>query len=65
MKKQTYWIVKTFVNGLGAIDYYYHSYENAKRESEKDYRDRPVKHTVNSNTYARVCDSVIFEDEEV
>lgn len=65
MKKHTYWTVKVFVNGLGAVDYYYHSYENAKKESEKDYRDKPVKHTVNTNTYERLCYSWVFEDEEV
>lgn len=42
----TYWTVKTAVFGGNTTNLFYRVYENAKAESEKDYRDRPVKHTV-------------------
>lgn len=43
----TYWTVKA--NGFGwdePIDLYFKEYKNAKEESFKNYRDKPIKHTV-------------------
>lgn len=44
--KKTYWSVKTSATGYGTRTLYFKHYTNAKIESEKDYRDKPVKHTV-------------------
>lgn len=58
----TYWTVRA--NGAGwnrAQDLYFLHYENAKAESRKDYRDKPVKHTVTAEHFREIPYD-IFED---
>ena len=46
---KTYWTVKTPTTTL-----YFDNYNEAKAESVKDYRDKPIKHTVKSETFDRL-----------
>jgi len=62
MNKITYWTVRTAVIGGCAKDLYFRYYVNAKEESKKPYRDKPVKHTVKMCHYAELLAVVEFED---
>ena len=59
---KTYWTVKTAVIGGDPTDLFYKNYDAAKRESEKDYRDKPIKHTVKADKYDALDNIGAFED---
>lgn len=57
--KKVYWSVKMSVWGaINPVHYYFRSKENAEKFAERDYCDKPKKHTVKPETYAQI----IFED---
>ena len=61
--RKTYWTVKAaLIGGCGCITMYFNNYANAKAESLKDYRDFPVKHTVNVDKYNNLKKVVEFND---
>ena len=64
MKRElrTYWTVRTACYGGNAFDMYFRNYENAKKASLYDYRDKPIKHTVTLYKYALLEHSGAFMD---
>ena len=59
---KTYWTVKTAVIGGDPKDLFYKNYDAAKQESKKDYRDKPIKHTVKADKYDALDNIGAFED---
>lgn len=59
---KTYWTVKTAVIGGNPKDLFFKNYDSAKQESEKDYRDKPIKHTVKAEKYNALENIGAFED---
>ena len=59
---KTYWTVRTAVIGGNSTDLYFKNYDSAKQESEKDYRDNPVKHTVKAEKYEALENVGAFQD---
>lgn len=59
---KTYWTVRTAVIGGNSKDLLFKNYDAAKRESVKDYRDKPIKHTVKAEKYDAFENAGAFED---
>jgi len=59
---KTYWTVRAAVMGGNTKDLFFKRYENAKAESLKDYRDKPIKHTVTMEKYTALEDAGAFLD---
>ena len=60
---KTYWSVKTTIIGADRpTDLLYKNYTTAKQESRKDYRDKPIKHTVKPEKYNQLEKIGVFED---
>ena len=59
---KTYWTVRTAVIGGNTKDLFFKRYDNAKEESLKDYRDKPIKHTVTAQKYTALEDAGAFLD---
>lgn len=61
--KKTYWTVKAAsIGSNNSVTLYFNNYTSAKAESLKNYRDKPVKHTVNADNYNNLKKVVDFID---